>query len=93
MSDRNVLDLALEDQQQARDRIEELRQQIAEEESRIEAIDGFVATYRQYEERLGGKASEETTPGDETDQQESHDGESNGAAYAGTYSSYRPYSS
>ena len=89
MSDRNVLDLALEDQQQARDRIEELRQQIADEEARIETIDGFVATYREYQERLGGDATastEDLASGEEASESEAAVQESNGAAYAGTYS-------
>jgi hypothetical protein len=52
MTDRDVLELALNDQREAQARIDELRQQIATEEERIASSDAFIATYREYEARL-----------------------------------------
>lgn len=88
MTDRDVLELALNDQREAQARIDELRQQIAAEEERIASSEAFIATYREYEERLNAEGTGATSEsGDAVDS--AGDGSS---AEAGEYSAISPSS-
>ena len=61
--DQDVLNLALADQKEAEEKIEELRRQIEEEEQRIAQVASFVETYRSYEARAGQSQPAESTSG------------------------------